>query len=716
MTVTVTGTVRDVAGKPDRSKWVFTSVLRQSGDSGGSVVSTSRVIATPNVAGLLTVELDPGPVVVTYGNTTVAVTVPEDDADLWDLIGAAVNAPPPTSEQKLAAAIAAYLEAHPPTAGTVSWDDLDDMPAFIAAGATAAAARDAIGALDVVAVQSIISAVIDGAPGALDTLNELAAALGDDPNFAATVTTALANLSTQISGVDSSIRSDFTSALGDKLGKPAGFPDASKLIAGDGSLINPPNSGDLAVVTYAGNLGTSRPSRPVVYWVDFPSAPTNAQPQDIVAEALDSDLAAIAALTTTPFGRSLLTQTNAAAARRSVAAAGLHSPVPAYWPLRPYEQSPDVPTYASVDATTAGALTAYNAQPTKVLWNSTRLNKIGYVGGAYTLGGVATYPNVSAGRVSASDYSPKWTPPPHFLSVLFDGTVFRFSDVIADTNSLPFRLWVDGKYAGDFGMGALNGGSQRFHTLTFADARMRELLFEFPANFWPVGVGSPDTNASIALTPKLPLRLYMLGDSWVQGLGFTSTTTGNLDCMAALLAALTGWEVFNGGQSGTSPGTPAADGTTGIAALTWNSPQRMRAIADADPHVVLLHGTLNADGIASTTLPGFLTDLYAKVKAAAPLARIVHIGPQAQDPSSAGATRLANRDACATAAAAAGVDFIDPIAESWITGTGTWGSPSAGGNASLYYGGATGSDSSHMRDYEYYARRAVASVRNVLSS
>lgn len=37
-----------------------------------------------------------------------------------------------------------------------------------------------------------VDAVIDAAPGALDTLNELAAALGDDPNFAATLTTNLA--------------------------------------------------------------------------------------------------------------------------------------------------------------------------------------------------------------------------------------------------------------------------------------------------------------------------------------------------------------------------------------------------------------------------------------------------------------------------------------------------------------------------------------------
>ena len=37
-----------------------------------------------------------------------------------------------------------------------------------------------------------IAGVIDSAPGAIDTLNELAAALGDDPNFATTMTNALA--------------------------------------------------------------------------------------------------------------------------------------------------------------------------------------------------------------------------------------------------------------------------------------------------------------------------------------------------------------------------------------------------------------------------------------------------------------------------------------------------------------------------------------------
>lgn len=41
-------------------------------------------------------------------------------------------------------------------------------------------------------VNTAITNLVDSAPTTLDTLNELAAALGDDPNFATTVTNSLA--------------------------------------------------------------------------------------------------------------------------------------------------------------------------------------------------------------------------------------------------------------------------------------------------------------------------------------------------------------------------------------------------------------------------------------------------------------------------------------------------------------------------------------------
>ena len=42
-------------------------------------------------------------------------------------------------------------------------------------------------------IATAINGLINGAPGALDALNELAAAIGNDANFATTMTTALAS-------------------------------------------------------------------------------------------------------------------------------------------------------------------------------------------------------------------------------------------------------------------------------------------------------------------------------------------------------------------------------------------------------------------------------------------------------------------------------------------------------------------------------------------
>ncbi len=65
-------------------------------------------------------------------------------------------------------------------------------------------------------IVTAINALINGAPGALDTLNELADALGDDPNFAATITNALAN-KVDKDGAKVLSANDFTDALLAKL-------------------------------------------------------------------------------------------------------------------------------------------------------------------------------------------------------------------------------------------------------------------------------------------------------------------------------------------------------------------------------------------------------------------------------------------------------------------------------------------------------------------
>ncbi|HDS6504656.1 TPA: phage tail protein [Enterobacter asburiae] len=58
---------------------------------------------------------------------------------------------------------------------------------------TAAAGNNSTQLANTAFVQAAIAGLVSSSPAALDTLNELAAALGNDPNFAATMTNALAN-------------------------------------------------------------------------------------------------------------------------------------------------------------------------------------------------------------------------------------------------------------------------------------------------------------------------------------------------------------------------------------------------------------------------------------------------------------------------------------------------------------------------------------------
>lgn len=54
------------------------------------------------------------------------------------------------------------------------------------------------------------SVILDGAPSALDTLNELAAAIGDDANYASTISTSISNINSSLSGKENSITSGTT--------------------------------------------------------------------------------------------------------------------------------------------------------------------------------------------------------------------------------------------------------------------------------------------------------------------------------------------------------------------------------------------------------------------------------------------------------------------------------------------------------------------------
>ena len=92
---------------------------------------------------------------------------------------------------------------------------------------TAAAGNNSTQLATTAFVQLAIAALVDSSPGALDTLNELAKALGNDPNFATTMTNALAGkMDKAANGADIADISAFLNNLGLGAGSalPVGVP------------------------------------------------------------------------------------------------------------------------------------------------------------------------------------------------------------------------------------------------------------------------------------------------------------------------------------------------------------------------------------------------------------------------------------------------------------------------------------------------------------
>lgn len=94
----------------------------------------------------------------------------------------------------------------------------------------------------------IIAQIVASAPGTLDTLNELAAALGDDPNFAATMTAALAGKAAVSHTHVASAVTDFAEAVDDRV--------AALLVAGTNvSLIYNDAAGTMTINAVGGGGG-----------------------------------------------------------------------------------------------------------------------------------------------------------------------------------------------------------------------------------------------------------------------------------------------------------------------------------------------------------------------------------------------------------------------------------------------------------------------------
>lgn len=122
-------------------------------------------------------------------------------------------------------------------------------------------------------ISANIAALVDGAPGALDTLNELAAALGDDANLSVTLTNTLSNVTANISTLTSNAAvqaGDIASLLSNAGSQHAAISSLQSnisiltsnaavqagLIAGLQSNVNTYSNSNVAsyLTTYGGNI------------------------------------------------------------------------------------------------------------------------------------------------------------------------------------------------------------------------------------------------------------------------------------------------------------------------------------------------------------------------------------------------------------------------------------------------------------------------------
>ena len=139
---------------------------------------------------------------------------------------------------------------------------------------TAAAGNNSTQLANTAFVQAAIAALVASSPAALDTLNELAAALGNDPNFAATMTNALAGkMDKAANGTDIADVSEFLKNLG--LGDAAKMDAATLDITSNSLVAKIPVlflGEQRALIIQASSLSSSSTSGTIVFPAAFPNA------------------------------------------------------------------------------------------------------------------------------------------------------------------------------------------------------------------------------------------------------------------------------------------------------------------------------------------------------------------------------------------------------------------------------------------------------------
>lgn len=150
-----------------------------------------RIDAAGNVAGLFT---DGNPATASAATVVDASWLNAVQEEIVAVVAAAGIGLNPSANNQMAQAIAALIATAMGAIGAAT--ETTSGQVELATNAETITGTDTVRATHPAgvkaAIQAAISALVNAAPAALDTLNELAASLGNDASFAATVTAALA--------------------------------------------------------------------------------------------------------------------------------------------------------------------------------------------------------------------------------------------------------------------------------------------------------------------------------------------------------------------------------------------------------------------------------------------------------------------------------------------------------------------------------------------
>ena len=167
--------------------------------------------------------------------------------------------------------------------------------------------------------------------------------------------------------------------------------------------------------------------------------------------------------------------------------------------------------------------------------------------------------------------------------------------------------------------------------------------------YTPPAVVTPTARAEVE-------RVAFLGDSWVGGTG--AEPSGPANGYPGLTAAKLGWQwkAFTGGGTGYTLGNASGEGPF---------VDRVAAVIDYAPTVVVVQGSSNDFASDAATLEAAAADVYTRLKAGLPDARLVVVGA-IDSPGSNPELMGMIRSSVGDAATAAGAEWIDANAAGWL--------------------------------------------------